>query len=204
MTEAELIIQEYKQILEVAKTLSSDMAVYVGEGETFIVLYKPSPDLKKSLSDYDYTEGSDSILGAVTTRWNDSYQVTEIDSIFAKSGYGPVLSQIMMSYYKKDGIAMNRSPHYVTDAAKKLWKGFFDGAGSDLVTTEEINSEVPHHEEDYLNHKFFIKKPLRLSKQLSNHKKFIGKDPYGEMTTAFEEFADYLLTGRMNDIYNFQ
>jgi hypothetical protein len=196
---------EYKTgINEAAERLSASMALYVDDGDTFIILYNPTAELKTGITDYDYDETSDDVLGLVTTRWNESYQVIEIDSIFAKSGYGPLVSQILMSRYKKEGIAMNRSPSFVSDEAKSMWKEFFDGKGSDLVNKEKIDSEFPHHKEDYLNYKFFLKKPIRLSKQVGNHKKFIGDDPYGETETAFVEFADHLLTNKMNDIYQFQ
>ena len=146
MSEATLLLEEYFQykesINEAAKTLSSDMVLYVEDDGMFLVLYIPSPGFKESLTNSDYEDTSDAVLGTVDMRENSTYKSNEIGSIFAKPGYGPLLYQLAMTVSGKFGLMPTRQSTKITDAAKAVWKNFFDGKGKKFSHSKTNRSRI--------------------------------------------------------------
>jgi len=167
---------------------------------TLFVIFRNNPEFQRALKNFQPKD--DHIYGVMNLRDNVSLDAWEVDSVWAKSGYGPILYQMAMSKAGSAGLMACRNTSQLSAEAKRVWQQFFDGAGSSFADAVLADGNS-RHREGYLAYKYIAKKPLNLSPFLSRGKLAIGRDPYGEKLTSFLEDATQLLTHQMRGIYDF-
>lgn len=116
------------------------------------------------------------------------------DAVWAKKGYGPIAYKVTMSMM---GSLSPVQDSKITTSAKGVWKEFFDGKGSDDVTKDFFGTDKTN----WQRYNYTLKTKVNYSKNLQNHKKFLGKDPYNERKDMMNELADGILVGNMREIY---
>ncbi|MFW6219468.1 MAG: DUF5661 family protein [bacterium] len=179
-----------KPLTEEMKSLSGLALKHVKEEELFI-LY--NMDIYKNVLNADYAISK--IMGVIQYRYNNKYSAYEIDKVGANKGYGPQLYMILMSYAGDKGVIPSRVKGEISDEAKKVWKEFYNGVGSKYVEIYDLKNNqdelANHHEEDYLNKKYVIKRKININSLLSKD------NPYEEYNDAI---LDYSLTFLFNKI----
>lgn len=176
---------------------TSNLAIHQTEGG-MIILYLPKAKMQSALMKSDYDIVEQFIIGASEYRINNKYEAWEIETIFAKKGYGPLLYRIVMQLSDDMGIIPNQTGA-VSSAAKKVWQNFYNGAGAQYVDKEPLAKDK--YEENYLNVALMTKESLDLSGPIAKDKQMFARDKYGEMATVLEEVADFMIRNKMSDIY---
>ncbi len=173
-------------------------ALYISDTKSEFIIYDPK--MRQYLDNENWDKSRPYFLGILNLRDNQTYDTWEVDRIWSKKGYGPLLYLLAMQETGNEGLMPSRVKSQVTPEAKRVWKEFYDGKGSDLVTYED--TEAIHHDEDYLNKKYFIDTQIDTSAAQRRHKQVIGQDPYGERFNNFIETADGVIGGEMSEIYS--
>ena len=167
------------------------------------VLFDPKIKIDPNSDNYD--EAFNYILGAIELRFNDKYDSFEVDSISAKHGYGPLMYMIGMTVAGSKGLIPSRINTQVTNEAKNVWKEFFNGKGTQYVNILDLkdneNQIASQHNEEYLNKKYLIKKPLQLNKLYNKTQMLLRNDQYGEKEYWLEELGNDYLRNSMRGIY---
>lgn len=189
---------------EMPMETGNDVGLIVSEPEspTFFALIKNSYRLQSAIRQTNYEELESHVYGAISTRDNTKYGCIEVDKVWARPGYGPLLYYIIMSEAGQRGVMANRVSGQVSDEAKSVWRNFYSGVGRGLVKAVPLDAEgYNHHSEDYLMKKYVILKPLNLKEFLRKGKSIIGRDPHGEKMNLLIEVADGMLDQQMDKIY---
>lgn len=162
----------------------------------FLCLYRTGSEIPRILRTWsDSLE--DYLYGAIDLRDNSTYQTWEIDSIWAKPGYGPYLYLVGMTVAGDRGLAPNRA--LISEPAKKVWQKFYE---SNLATAIPLPEGAwKHHKEPYLNYKYTINSPINLSKMIARSNITFRNDKDGELRETFWEMAEGILKDKMSDIY---
>ena len=166
----------------------------------FFALYRIGTDWRRILHSSDVNAAANYYYGIMDTRYNTNYGAMEIEAAWARHGYGPYLCLIAMSVAGREGLISTRVSGQVSSEMQRVWKEFYDGAGKDLVTWTPLDG-ANHHPQDYLNVKYFIKKPLNIQSMRRRSDITFRNDRHGEMRELFQEMADGFLRSRMHDVY---
>lgn len=190
-------------LLEMPMEQGQDLGllVYEPNNPSIFILMKNSPGLKNAINNYDYETIENAIYGVMNIRSNSKYNALEVNKVWARSGYGPLLYYIAMSYSGKAGLMSSRVEKQVSPEAKSIWSNFHSGVGKDKVNPVPLDSDFRHHPEDYLMNKYVLKSKMNLRNYLLRGKQIVGRDPYGEKFDTIMEVAEGMLDSRMNDIY---
>jgi len=191
-------------ITEMPMQMGGDVGLIVNEQSdpTFFVLIKNSPKLQSALRRSDVEELENSIYGVMSTRQNDKYNAVEVDKVWARQGYGPLLYYIAMSESGSRGLMATRVSNEVSAEAKSVWANFNSGVGKGSVRAIPLDAEgYNHHPEDYLMNKYVMINPMDLSALSKRGKAIIGRDPHGEKLVELLEAAESILGQEMNKIY---
>lgn len=182
---------------EMAMQWGNSLALFL-QGN-FIALYQIGSDLRKAITESDYDKFAGFMYGVMTLRDNTLYKTKEVESVWARPGYGPFLYLIAMTVAGKDGLAANRVRGQVTPAANDVWRNFFEGAGKNYVTPIPLNNA--HHPEEWLNHKYVINTPIQIQTMVRKSDVIFRRDVHGELKAGFYDMADSLLSNQMRSIY---
>lgn len=163
-----------------------------GPGELF-VLFDSNSMMRQALKSGDSDEAKNHIYGIMKVRDNTLYDAHEVDSVWARPGYGPLMYLIAMKGSGPRGLMSSRVSDQVTPAAKNVWQNFHSGSGRKFVTHQPLAAQ--HHEEDYLNRKYVLKAPLNINGMLSRGK------VNGVSKNTLDEAAEILLSDKMGEIY---
>lgn len=164
--------------------------------ETTFILYRKS--IKGPMEEYDYEAMEDEIVAVAITK-DSTHGSWEVDSAWARGGYGPTLYLIIMDMAGSNGLMPNVNIGMVSNDAKRVWKEFYDGKGSEYVSSKvQIEGE---HLEDHMNNIFYTDFDTKYRKMQRNSDKVIGHDPYGEFRDLIWEAGSSLLTSTMRGIY---
>ena len=184
----------------------SGLALYKAEGSKLFILYNPKT-ITKALKDYDTDEAEKSIYGVIELRYNSSYDTYEVERVTANKGFGPIMYLVALQFAGSKGLTPTRIKNQVSDAAKNIWKQFYDGVGAgyvknlDLINAEDGTQNTSHNEE-YLNKKYILNKTYSdYNKMLNTNNKFLQNDKYGEMGDVIHDAGDVVLTRKMREIY---
>lgn len=202
-------------MLEFKKYLT-EMAMQTGKGLAavreggIIVVFRPTTKLRRAVSKLDAEimwDNSDDIMGILEVRDNRLYQSMEVERIWAKPGFGPLLYLIGMSAEPDRGLMPTRVKQHISDPAKEVWKQFSQGKGQQYVTPHDApdaEGNLPqHHDEPFLNKKYIINAPYpEFDAMITRGQRFFADDPYQEKINHFIEFADSYLKHQMDQIYN--
>jgi hypothetical protein len=195
----------------------TEMAMQSGKGLAAVqegglmVVFNPTARLKKAVQAQDDTlwEGGEvDVMGILEMRENSLYQSSEVERIWARPGYGPMLYMIGMSTDPERGLMPTRVQQHISEPAKNIWQQFASGKGQQFVTPHDAPDEqgqLPaHHPEPFLNKRYTINQPHpEFSNMLMKGEQFFSNDRYGEHKTHFIEFADAYLKQQMDQIYDF-
>ncbi len=187
-------------LLEMPMQTGNDLGLIAQDPKdpNLLVLIKNIPGLQLALKNYDYDVIENCVFGVMMTRHNTMYRAIEVDKVWARPGFGPLLYYIAMTYAGADGLMSTRVAKQVSDKAKGVWANF---AGSGKVRAVPIETDSPHHPENYLMQKYVLLEPVNVDPYLKRAKSIIGRDPYGEKETTIIEVAEGLLGGEMNKVY---
>ena len=185
------MIRQAIQITEAFKKLDN-FALVLDENLSF--LYVADDELAQALENYDTENMEDKILLTFGVK-EEMY----IDAIWAQKGFGPLAYMLAMQISPSGWLAPNWNRNQITASAKKVWKEFFDGKGSNLVIKELIHPGMK--DDNFFNYKFKMKKKMNVSKNIKIHDKFIGNDKYGEKLGMLSELAEGNLRQSMRGIY---
>jgi hypothetical protein len=179
--------------LEMPMRTGENLAL-ASQDNLLFILFENNLALQRDLANYEITEATLHIYGVLRLRENQKYQAMEVDSIWARQGYGPLLYLIGMKSAGSMGLMASRVNTQVTAAAKNVWGNFHSGSGKKFV--QAIPLDVKHHEEDYLNHKYILKVPFNISGMI-NRARVIR----GERREMLFEAGESLLSNKMGEIY---
>lgn len=178
---------------------SDDLALFSYENSLF-VLYK-TEGIESKLKDYDIEGIENHIVAVIDTRPNDEFDAFEVHSVWAQKGYGPLIYLVAME--KSGALVPVREKHQISQDAKKIWKNFYDGKGSQYVDYSELEDNA--HEEEYLNQRYTLKEsPFNITQMEKKNDEALFNNPYGEMEDLLLEAAESILRNRMKDIYGEQ
>lgn len=194
-------IVEESEILDEHYIKYDNLALF--KSNNLYMLFDPKIKLDPNLDNYD--ESFKYILGVIELRFNDKYNCFEVDSISAKQGYGPLMYLIGMTTAGDKGLIPSRINTQVTNDAKNVWKEFYNGKGTQFVNVLDLidgdNQIADQHNEEFLNKKYTIKKPLSLNKLYGKTQMLLRNDQYGEKEYWLEELANDYLRQEMRGIY---
>jgi hypothetical protein len=140
---------------------------------------------------YDYDVVEDYVKGAVSMRMNRRHDCYEIDTIWARHGFGPVL--YMLASTVSDGpIIPNQQQGYLSKEAMNVWVNFMEGVGFGKMRYWEQDDPLPKWgEDDPRRYYFEVYRPVKFQKMSSNTM----------FHTHLSEVADGLLREKMDEIY---
>lgn len=184
-------------VSEAARMDTSTLGLHI-YGDTFLLYDFAKMDL--ALTEYDYDEIDEAVVGVVETRYNGKHDAVEVDSLWGTQGYGPLLYLIAMQLAKPRKLITNRGVDKTSDSAKRVWKEFYDGRGKNSVEIEELANPDPN-KEDFLNHAMTNKVKIDIRGMESKNNDILSNDRYGEKKDTLEEAGDSKLKYEMEKIY---
>lgn len=185
--------------LEMPMQTGTNLAL-LQQGHALSVLFQNNAKLQSLLKKQEMEGLEANFFGVLQVRDNTIFDADEVDAVWAKPGYGPLMYLIGLQTAGKHGLMASRVKSQVTPAAKEIWRQFYQEAGQGFVQPIPLNSE--HHEEPWLKCKYILKKPYNISGFLQKGKMALKNDPFGQKMDLLMEAADGLLRQQMNNIYN--
>jgi len=185
------MIREALVLTEAMKKLNN-YSLYYNDKLTY--LYQADEELKEALDNYD-TEGMDGKILLVFGVKEEMY----IDAIWAQKGFGPLAYMLAMQISPSGWLAPNWNRSKITKSAEQVWKQFFDGKGSKLVTKELLHEAM--EPDNMFNFKYKLKNKLNTSKNQKADRDFVGTDKFGEVRGMLSELAEGNLRHSMRSIY---
>jgi len=168
----------------------------VGEdNNTFFVLFENNLEFQQALINYDYDKISEHIFGVIELRDNQMYQTMEVDAVWARKGYGPLMYLIALKSVGSYGLTASRVQ--VSAGAKEIWRNFYEGVGKKFINAIPLGAK--HHEEGYLNYKYVLKVPYDIGPMLMRGKVAL-RDKHGEKRNALMEAAAMVLRQKLGDL----
>lgn len=184
----------------------SGLALLNPKGTKTFILYNPKL-ISQGLKDYDGEEVEKGIYGVIELRYNGSYDTYEVERVTANKGFGPIMYLVALQFAGSKGLTPTRIKNQVSDAAKNVWKQFYDGVGAsyvknlDLINAEDGTQNTSHNEE-YLNKKYILNKTYAdYNKMINVNNKFLQNDRYGENSDQIYHAGESIITNKMREIY---
>lgn len=180
------------------------LALLVEGGSMYILFQNSMPFQRALLSQNPENQHlENAIFGVLTIRDNTLYNSDEVDRVWARKGFGPLMYLIAMQNAGKYGLMSSRVTGEVSNDASTVWRNFYEGAGKKFVKVIPLNAEHPHHEVPWLNAKYILKKPFPIGEFIMRGRAAFARDKHSEGRNLFVELADSMLRRKVDDVYGY-